>query len=116
MRKFGHRSIGICQGDVLMFSDFETDGEMWTGAGTRHVRRHLTFDEPFVEPPVVSVFVTMWDMSNTANGRADVIAEDVTEEGFAIVFRTWEDTKVARVRVGWTAVGPARDDDDWDVA
>jgi hypothetical protein len=30
----------------------------------------------------------MWDMSKDSHLRADVQAEDITPEGFAIVFRT----------------------------
>ena len=54
-------------------------------------------------------------MSNSANMRADVQAEDITEDGFAIVFRTWGDSKIARVRVAWQAIGELRQADDWDV-
>lgn len=115
MKKFSNEVVGLCQGDVVLFSDYETDGVMWVGDGPREIRRHMLFDEAFVAPPSVTVSLTMWDMSNAANGRADVTAEDVTAEGFSIVFRTWGDSKVARVRVGWLAIGPARDDDLWDL-
>ena len=39
----------------------------------------------------------------------------MTPDGFALVFRTWGDTRVARVRATWMAIGPVRDDDTWDV-
>ena len=41
---------------------------------------------------------------------------EITGTGFQLVFRTWGDTRVARVRADWTAIGPVKDDDDWDVA
>ena len=47
--------------------------------------------------------------------RADVTAEDVTQEGFDMVFRTWGDTKVARIRISWTALGELKDADAWEV-
>tara|TARA_B110000977_G_scaffold200784_1_gene292600 strand:+ start:2834 stop:3001 length:168 start_codon:yes stop_codon:yes gene_type:complete len=47
--------------------------------------------------------------------RADVTAEAVTEKGFDMVFRTWGDTKVARIRISWTALGELEDSDAWDV-
>ena len=34
-------------------------------------------------------------------------------EGFDIVFRTWNDTQVARIRVAWTAIGELPNEDDW---
>jgi len=36
-------------------------------------------------------------------------------DGFDLVFRTWGDTKVARVRIGWIAIGPVKSDDDWEL-
>ena len=115
MKKFSNEVVGICHGDVVLFSDFETDGDMWTGDGPRQMRRHMLFDEPFIAPPVVTVSISMWDLSNAANGRADIKAEDVTAEGFSIVFRTWGDSKVARIRASWMAIGPARDEDMWEL-
>ena len=47
--------------------------------------------------------------------RADIGAEAVTEDGFDLVFRTWGDTRVARVRIGWMAIGELSDDDDWEL-
>ena len=47
--------------------------------------------------------------------RADVAAETVTENGFDLVFCTWGDTRVARARIGWIAIGELSDEDDWDV-
>ena len=35
--------------------------------------------------------------------------------GFDLAFRTWGDTKVARVRIGWIAIGPVKCDDDWEL-
>jgi len=45
----------------------------------------------------------------------DVQAEAVNEQGFAAVFRTWGDTRIARVRVGWQAIGAASHPDNWQV-
>ncbi len=38
---------------------------------------------------------------------------EIRAEGFAIVFRTWGDSKVARVRVSWMAIGELFEPDDW---
>jgi hypothetical protein len=103
------------QGDVVLFSHFDTGGPMWTGEGPRQVRQVVTFSESFIAPPVVRVWLTMWDIANSATARADISASDVERDRFAIVFRTWGDTRVARVRAGWLALGPLRDDDLWDV-
>lgn len=115
MRTFQHNLIGIEQGSRVLFSDFEHDGEMWTGEGPREYRDSVNFEGRFSELPVVQVCMSMWDMSRDANQRADISAENITHEGFEIVFRTWGDTKVARVRADWLALGPQRDPDNWDV-
>ncbi len=113
MKRFKSNSIGIDQGDVVLFSDFEHDGVMWKGDGPRQTRAYVQFAETFLDIPAVRVYLAMWDISNAGNARADLISEDVTTNGFAIVFRTWGDTKVARVKVSWQAIGPLPDDEVW---
>jgi hypothetical protein len=107
--------IGIAQGSVDLFSDFEGGGEMWTGEGTRSRSQWIAFDRPFAVPPVVHVALTLWDMDSAHNVRADLSSENVSEDGFEAVFRTWLDTRVARVRISWIAMGAVSNEDDWDV-
>ncbi|MWD26662.1 hypothetical protein E0K89_004150 [Aquicoccus sp. SCR17] len=115
MRKLrGHR-VAVDQGEVHLFSDFATDGEMWTGEGTRERRQRVEFAEPFSAPPVVQVGLSLWDMDCERNIRADIAAEDVDAQGFVIVFRTWSDSRVARVRMTWLAIGETMGADDWEV-
>jgi hypothetical protein len=52
-------------------------------------------------------------MDSAANPRADISTDHVTRERFDIVFRTWSDTRVARVRVRWMDIGAAFHEDDW---
>ena len=115
MRKFPGHMIGVEQGDVVLFSDFEDDGVMWAGEGPRLHRTPVLFSEMFSELPAVTVNLSMWDVSNGSNMRADVKAEKVSRKGFEIVFRTWGDTRVARVRVAWQALGPVADEETWDL-
>jgi H-type lectin domain len=110
------RSIGIEQGTRVLFNDFANDGAMWVGYGAREVRHSQLFGTPFPAAPVVMVAISMWDIDHKTNARADVSAEAVTATGFEIVFRTWGDTHVGRIRVDWTAIGETRDDDDWEIA
>lgn len=115
MRKIRSHLLGVDQGDVLLFSDFENDGPMWKGQGLRIVRNAVTFSEPFLETPMVRVWLTMWDVSNKSTARIDISSGDITCDGFTIVFHTWGDTRVARARAGWLALGPLRDDEVWEV-
>ena len=115
MKKMQNYMIGVDHGDVVMFSDFENDGIMWKGEGARQTDKRVDFSESFRGLPVVQVSMSMFDVSNNANIRVDVQAEEITEDGFLIVFRTWGDTKIARVRVAWQAIGEVHNDDDWDL-
>ncbi len=114
MKRFNGR-IGVEQGSSILFSDYAHDGAMWTGSGAREVRQSQEFKESFVEPPMVMVGVSMWDIAHQTNSRADISAENITAKGFEIVFRTWADTRIARIRADWMAIGQFRDEDDWDV-
>jgi H-type lectin domain len=116
MRRLSSHLTGVDQGSLVLFSDFQDGGAMWTGQGPRELRRAVAFSEAFLTEPVVQVSLTMWDMDQKTNQRADISAENVAADGFVIVFRTWGDTRVARVRADWVAFGEVRDDEDWDVS
>lgn len=88
---------------------------MWSGTGPRESRHAVTFGEPFTAIPSVRVGITMWDLDQKTNQRADISAENVSETGFDIVFRTWADTRVARIRADWMAIGPLADPDVWKI-
>jgi len=115
MKELHGGTIGIEDGDDVLFSDFEENGEMWTGEGTREKRISLRFSRAFRAPPTVFAALSMWDMDKSSNARADLTTENVTETGFDVVFRTWGDTRVARARVRWMAVGPVLGPDEWDI-
>lgn len=115
MKRIVSGQVGIQQGTRILFSDFATSGPMWTGHGDREIRSQVLLAEGFREAPAVMVGISLWDMDHQTNMRADVQAEHVTAKSFDIVFRTWGDTRIARIRVDWTAIGPMKDDDDWDV-
>ncbi len=115
MKRLRNHYIGVDQGSVLMFSDFEDDGPMWSGEGSRQRRRTVTFSEAYRAPPAVHVSIAMWDTDGDTNQRADISAEEISETGFDLVFRTWGDSRVARVRADWMAVGELRHADDWEL-
>lgn len=115
MKRLNHHQIGADQGSVLMFSDFADNGPMWTGDGPREKRLAVSFSEPFFEPPMVQVGISMWDMDGNTNQRADLRAELITAKGFVLVFRTWGDSRVARIRADWMALGGVKGEDDWEL-
>ncbi|HIC67579.1 MAG TPA: hypothetical protein EYO87_16610 [Paracoccus sp.] len=115
MQRISHAAVGVAQGTRLLFSAFEEGGEMWSGAGPRVVRHQIGFEASFLSPPVVQVTISMWDIAEGSNQRADISAEKISRDGFDIVFRTWGDTRVARIRADWLAIGPLRHVDDFDL-
>lgn len=115
MLRISHHAVGVTRGSAVLFSAYEDGGPMWTGEGPRVERHRVSFDEPFLKPPVVHVAIAMWDIEGGTNQRADISADQISPEGFEIVFRTWGDTRVARVRADWLAIGQVLHDEDWDV-
>ena len=113
MRHFAGHILGVDQGSVVLFSDFQEGGPMWSGEGPREVRRRIDFEDAFRAPPVVQVGLTMWDMDKGANPRVDLSTEAVEATGFTLVFRTWGDSRIARVRADWIALGEVWAGDDW---
>lgn len=115
MKRLRNYMIGVDQGDPVVFSDFEAGGDMWTGQGARERRKSVKFAERYRAPPTVQTAISLWDMDASSVVRADVKAEKVTEDGFDIVYRTWGDTRVARARVTWMAIGELPDPEDWEL-
>ncbi|WP_299077331.1 H-type lectin domain-containing protein [uncultured Ruegeria sp.] len=116
MKTFKSHPIGIDQGEEVLFSEFADGGQMWTGDGPRERRTEIAFSQPFRSVPVVQIGVSLWDVDTSSALRAEVQAEEVTVEGFYAVFRTWSDTRIARIRVAWTAIGEVANEDDWDIS
>lgn len=115
MKRMRQHLVGVDQGTELLFSDFADNGPMWSGDGPRQARVPVKFSDRFVSPPAVYVSMGMWDTSSDFNQRADLRAEDITRDGFVIVFRTWGDSQVARIRADWMAIGALPDDEQWEL-
>lgn len=115
MKKLRNYLIGVDEGQHILFSDFEDGGEMWAGSGAREKRVSVKFSEVYRSAPTVQVSLAMWDMDQKTNARADLSAENITEHGFDLVFRTWGDTRVARIRAKWLSIGEVYHEDDWQI-
>ena len=89
MKRIASGSIGIDQGSRVLFSDFADGGMMWTGQGPRESRHRVVFKEPYADVPSVQVSISMWDLDQKTNARADISAENISATCFDLVFRTW---------------------------
>ena len=115
MKQLRNHLIGIDQGTKILFSDFDVDGPMWSGKGPRECRVSVKYAKPFKLAPNVFVTLDMWDMDHKTNHRVDISAENIEPARFDIVFKTWGDTKIARVRAAWMAIGEVKGPDEWDL-
>lgn len=115
MKKLSLGIVAIDQNVVTLFSDFESDGEMWSGQGPREKLILVQFSKPFRSVPSVHLSLSMLDMDSAYNQRFDIEAAEITPNGFTIVFRTWADTRIARARASWLAIGEVADEDDWHI-
>lgn len=115
MKRIISGAFAIEQGSRVLFSDYADGGVMWTGSGDRESRHVISFKQVFTEPPSVMVGISMWDTDHKHNTRADITAEKISEKSFHLVFRTWGDSRIARIRADWTAIGPVKDEENWDV-
>lgn len=113
MKRIESSAIGIQQGNRMLFSDFIDGGPMWTGHGDRESRFSVRFSESFQAAPTVMVNIGLCDMDYHHNMRTDLSAENIKIDGFDIVFRTWGDTRIARIRVDWMAIGPTVSTETW---
>jgi hypothetical protein len=115
MKKLYSSVTGIDQGSVQLFSDFEDDGEMWSGDGDRERSIPVLFSEVFKTAPSVFITLELLDLHSGANHRTVTLAENITEQGFDAVLRTWGDTRIARARATWIAIGEVKGDEDWEI-
>ena len=76
------------------------------GTGTRTFRTWVPFNSPFQAPPAVSVALYGQDVEPLKNNRLVLGAENVTTNGFTLVYTTWFDTVVNSAWASWIAIGP----------
>jgi len=81
------------------------DWTLLTGTGERIYRAPITFTSPFLVTPKVSLALSGQDVAAVNNNRLFLKAENITVNGFDIVYRTWGDTMIYRVWTTWTAIG-----------
>jgi H-type lectin domain len=115
MKRIATHQIGVDQNDLMLFSEFENGGDMWSGNGPRERRVSVEFSEEYLSEPSVHISMSLLDIATGPSVRTYIAAENVTRKGFDVVFRTWEDSRIARIRVSWMAIGPLEHDDDWEL-
>jgi hypothetical protein len=81
------------------------DWTLITGTGHRTYTAAVTFNSPFLVAPKVTLALSGLDVAAVNNNRIRLRAENITVNGFDLVFHTWADTIVYGVWATWTAIG-----------
>lgn len=115
MKRISNHHIGIDQNELMLFSDYENEGEMWSGNGPRECRAPVKFSAEYHSEPSVHISMSLMDIATGPSVRTDLKAVNITKTGFDVVFRTWGDSRIARIRVSWLAIGPMEHEDDWEL-
>ena len=97
--------LAVDNGVVQMFDHIEAEGPMWSGSGKRWARMVVRFTRPFLAPPTVQLSIAMIDADSGRNLRLDLSTEDLGPDGFTAVAHTWNDTRIGRLQLNWTAIG-----------
>jgi H-type lectin domain. len=92
---------GVNVSDTYLFPDWILD----EGTGVRDFRTRITFSSAFSTPPIVTVSISSFDIWSGSNPRLQVHVENVTVEGFDLVYHTWADTIVYGASASWIAYG-----------
>lgn len=90
-----------------LFNHVDNNGPMWYGDGDREVRTVVKFSSAFQNIPHVILGLTGIDSSMAQNLRFSLLADSVSQQSFEIVMKTWDDTKIARAGISWSAIGQA---------
>lgn len=79
-----------------------------TGSDEREWRQPVVFAKTFDATPTVTVGITALDIDQSANSRVIAEAQNITEKGFDLVYKTWSNTVLYGVRSSWLAFGDAQ--------
>ncbi len=76
-----------------------------TGDGVRTYTTRVTFTSNYSSPPAINVSINGFDMFYETNPRIDVYAQNITNDGFDLVYYTWGETIVYGAYTSWIAYG-----------
>ncbi|BFZ17728.1 hypothetical protein BsWGS_20767 [Bradybaena similaris] len=80
----------------------ENPGSTW-----KRFVQNVTFNTPFILPPVIFLTVTYLESVRNFNVRFLAKFDHVSERGFEAMCLKWSDTKIIEMRVNWLAISGA---------
>lgn len=106
-------SVTVQSGYMPVFDHYDDKGPMWFGSGDREVVEYVRFDKPFTRSPYVALTITQMDTDTSRYLRYELFAKNIRPDGFDVSFKTWSDSRFARISVHWIAMGERTDPDLW---
>ena len=75
------------------------------GDGAREFTTRIGFELAFGAAPVVQVALSGFDLDQRDSARLSVAPANIGPEGFDLVVRSWDRSRVYGVEVSWIAIG-----------
>ncbi|HAB16108.1 MAG TPA: H-type lectin domain-containing protein [Verrucomicrobiota bacterium] len=111
------KELGLAQQVETLLVEHTEVGEVWggrdrdnnwisDGGAGRKCRVWVPFERPFAQPPKVCTSLRILDIAE-GNLRIAINHDQVSTNGFSLIFSTWDDTvsHVLGVSAAWVAVG-----------
>ena len=105
MRVGRGKSLQILSGDEEIFDHVSEPGPMWDEDGNRNIKVRVEFSNRFASAPVVNAGFSLLDVSKDNNLRVWLRLLNIDASGFDALVLSWDDTRLAKVRVAWIAIG-----------
>jgi hypothetical protein len=95
----------IESGHVSGCSEKIKNWKLGEGSGPRESSLRITFANAFSDIPKVSIGLVYIDAEKGPREALELRTDNISKDGFDIIFGTWLDAHVAEIRVNWLAYG-----------
>ncbi len=79
-----------------------------SGSGDRTYSIEVNFPKGFDVKPDIILSVSMLEADKSVNLRYDVMAKQISRDGFMITIKTWGDSKIQLIGGSWLAVSAGK--------
>ena len=80
----------------------------------RSFQKRIVFDPPFSNIPEVIVGISRLNVADATNPKIQISAENLSSEGFDLVFATWHNSEFHSLEANWLAFGKQSQDEQKD--
>lgn len=94
---------GVVIENCIKTEDWQLDKPSQSFKTSRVYKKKIFFKKHFNNIPEVLVNICSVDSANSSNLKILVLPEEITREGFVLVFKTWHDAIIHQIGVTWLA-------------